>query len=102
MFVVLDISGSMDNTCNKLVNNGIGYFATVAAGVPLLFFPPTTPLGGIILASGISTTKAINMNSSTRLDEAKKHLINQIIDLIKKKRINKLGLITFNHEARIC
>jgi Mg-chelatase subunit ChlD len=41
-------------------------------------------------------------NFQTRLAEAKKHLKIQIIDLIEQNRINKLGLITFNHEAKVC
>jgi len=33
----------------------------------------------------------------TRLKQAKKHLISQIQDLINQERLNKIGLITFNH-----
>jgi len=38
---------------------------------------------------------------NTRLDEAKKHLICQIKNLISQNRIDRLGLITFNGSARV-
>lgn len=38
---------------------------------------------------------------NTRLDEAKKHLVYQIRNLIKENRINQLGLITFNRNAKV-
>lgn len=94
----------MSSTCNKLVNNGAGYYitgalaltaATLSGGLLAPFF-----LAGITSIGG-GMTKFVNSNAKTRLEEAKTHLTIQIKELIKQGRINKLGLITFNHEAKI-
>lgn len=67
----------MDTTSNSLINLGAGYLGLV---------------GFIFGLDQVTITKKFN----TRLDEAKKHLSEQIKSLIGQNRINKLGLITFN------
>ena len=53
--------------------------------------------GGLIPIDKATFTTMFN----TRLDEAKKHLVSQIRILIYEKRINQLGLIKFNGNARV-
>ncbi len=99
LLIVLDISGSMNDTCNRAVNLGVGYYIGAAAAFAFLSFNPI--IGGLVALSSFTTTKLANDRATTRLQEAKKHLIVQIKQLIKENRIHRLGLITFNHKAKI-
>jgi hypothetical protein len=53
--------------------------------------------GGIISIDKATLTQKFN----TRSDEAKKHLVYQIRNLIDENRINQLGLITLNENAKV-
>jgi hypothetical protein len=82
LFILLDISGSMNSTSNKILNFGAGTLGFI---------------GQIFGFDKLTLTQMFN----TRLDESKRHLVCQIRSLIQEGRINKLGLITFNNSARV-
>lgn len=104
LFVVLDISGSMNQTCNKMVNTGAGYVLStvIGVGIGIGFTILTGGLGGILVGGILNTSGiALMKTANSRLKEAKNHLVIQIRALINENRINKLGLITFNQKASV-
>jgi hypothetical protein len=98
--VILDISGSMNLTSNTMVNLGAGFINNVQRSLST---------GLSILSGGLMRVDRIGLVShmmtrtlfTTRLNEAKRHLIIQIRALIRQERIRRIGLITFNSNSRV-
>ena len=92
LFVVLDISGSMNMSCNKAanaVNSGAGHIIFSLGGAGLAAAAAFSVLtgGASIVAAGLISLGTIAAqkkiaDTKSRLAEAKYHLIIQIKDLI--------------------
>ncbi len=94
-------------SCNKVANTvnsaaghiifnlGAGLAAAATAVAAALTGGVSIVAGGLIYLGTVGAQIGIS-HTKSRLTEAKVHLIVQIQELIKKNRISKLGLITFN------
>ncbi len=94
--MILDISGSMNLTSNTMVNLGAGFLDIVQLGLSKLS-------GGLMHVDriGAISHRMARTLFTTRLNEAKRHLIIQIRALISQERIRRIGLITFNSNSRV-